>query len=284
MAVIKNLINFNKSLFDAFTSIVIPSLIGIVKHPDEFIRIAASDASWLGKHAKRATPEFDFKFLLEFFFYFQFAATCTHIGHPFGSLLSGFISDAIGRRKALIFIVAPAVLAFVGLAFAETFTIVCALFFFLSFIFGLKDAPATIYVSEVSEPSVSSFLLSFLRFSMWIEFINFFFQFSTGARYLIGHFGNCKTIGLCGDLFDGNISNVASMCYLHRNFTCHHCHCDMLCKLNQSFSPINPLIETLLYHIDSGDTKLVAIKRSSKRCAKIIAVAAWMVRTRIGSR
>lgn len=217
-------------------------------------------------------------------FLFPIAATCTHIGHPFGSLLSGFISDAIGRRKALIFIVAPAVLAFVGLAFAETFTIVCALFFFLSFIFGLKDAPATIYVSEVSEPSVCFLLLCSLWFSMWIEFINFFFQFSTGARYLIGHFGNCKTIGLCGDLFDGNISNVASMCYLHWNFTCHHCHCDMLCKFNQSFSPINPLIETLLYHIDSGDTKLVAIKRSSKRCAKIIAMAAWMVRTRIGSR
>lgn len=67
MAVIKNLINFNKSLFDAFTSIVIPSLIGIVKHPDEFIRIAASDASWLGKHAKRATLSSISNFYLNFF-------------------------------------------------------------------------------------------------------------------------------------------------------------------------------------------------------------------------
>lgn len=130
MAVIKNLINFNKSLFDGFASIVIPSLIGIAAslNAHETIRIVASEASWL--------------------------ATCTHIGHPFGSLLSGFISDAIGRRKALIFIVAPAVLAFVSLSFADSFVVVCAEFFFLSFIFGLKDAPATIYVSEVSEPSV----------------------------------------------------------------------------------------------------------------------------------
>ena len=91
-----------------------------------------------------------------------FAATCTHFGHPFGSLLSGFISDAIGRRRALIFIVAPSVLAFVLLAFADTFAAVCALFFFLSFIFGLKDAPATIYVSEVSEPSVRTAYFNFV--------------------------------------------------------------------------------------------------------------------------
>lgn len=71
MAVIKNLINFNKSLFDAFTSIVIPSLIGIVKHPDEFIRIAASDASWLGKHAKRATLSSISNFYLNFFSIFN---------------------------------------------------------------------------------------------------------------------------------------------------------------------------------------------------------------------
>lgn len=105
--------------------------------------------------------KFEFYFCSNLNHFFSFSpqkpkcvATCTHIGHPFGSLLSGFISDAVGRRKALIFIVAPAVLAFIGLAFADSFIIVCALFFFLSFIFGLKDAPATIYVSEVSEPSV----------------------------------------------------------------------------------------------------------------------------------
>lgn len=74
---------------------------------------------------------------------------CTYIGHPFGSILSGFISDALGRRRALLLVVAPAVIAFIMLGFAETFEVVFIGFLLLSFIFGLKDAPSVIYVSEV---------------------------------------------------------------------------------------------------------------------------------------
>lgn len=48
-----------------------------------------------------------------------------------------------------MFIVAPAVFAFVALGVADSYAVICACFFFLSFIFGLKDAPAVIYVSEV---------------------------------------------------------------------------------------------------------------------------------------
>lgn len=49
VAITKNLISFNKSLFDGFSSIVIPSLIGIAvaQNPNETIRIEASQASWL---------------------------------------------------------------------------------------------------------------------------------------------------------------------------------------------------------------------------------------------
>lgn len=63
---------------------------------------------------------------------------CTYIGHPFGSLMSGFISDALGRRKALMLVVAPAVLAFIMLGLAESFEVVFVGFLLLSFIFGLK--------------------------------------------------------------------------------------------------------------------------------------------------
>lgn len=77
------------------------------------------------------------------------AASLTYIGHPFGSFLSGFISDALGRRKALMLIMVPAVATFISLGMAESFWVVCVAFFIISFIFGLKDAPATIYISEI---------------------------------------------------------------------------------------------------------------------------------------
>lgn len=136
VAITKNLISFNKSLFDGLSSVVIPALIGIAvaQNPHEKIQIIASHASWL--------------------------STCTFIGHPFGSLISGFLSDELGRRKALMYIVAPAVITFICLSFASSFGLICVYFFLLSFIFGLKDAPATVYVSETSEPSIRGTLLS----------------------------------------------------------------------------------------------------------------------------
>lgn len=78
-----------------------------------------------------------------------FAAMCTYIGHPFGSIMSGFISDALGRRRSLMLVVAPAVIAFIMLGLAESFEVVFIGFLLLSFIFGLKDSPSVIYVSEV---------------------------------------------------------------------------------------------------------------------------------------
>lgn len=51
MAITKNLISFNKSLFDGFSSIVIPALIGIAvaQNPHETIQIESAQASWLCK-------------------------------------------------------------------------------------------------------------------------------------------------------------------------------------------------------------------------------------------
>lgn len=71
-------------------------------------------------------------------FYSFWANDLTKKSIPICSLLSGFLSDAVGRRRALMLIVAPAVLGFITLGFANSFVTVCALFFLLSFIFGLK--------------------------------------------------------------------------------------------------------------------------------------------------
>lgn len=64
-------------------------------------------------------------------------------------MLSGFLADALGRRKALMLVVAPAVGAFIMMGLAQSFEIIFVAFLLLSFIFGLKDSPSVIYVSEV---------------------------------------------------------------------------------------------------------------------------------------
>lgn len=156
VTIIKNLIILNKSCFDGFSSLIIPSLLNIstALNPNETIEITANQASWLCKWSTH------FFFLKIFIGFISFAASFTFIGHPFGSLLSGFLSDTLGRRKALMFIVGPAVFAFIALGLVESYIGICVCFFLLSFIFGLKDAPSVVYVSEVSQPSIRGTLLS----------------------------------------------------------------------------------------------------------------------------
>lgn len=77
-----------------------------------------------------------------------YVASLSYIGHPCGSLLSGLVCDRFGRRKALMISIAPVVFVFAMLGFAESFTVVCIGFVVLSFVFGLKDAPALVYISE----------------------------------------------------------------------------------------------------------------------------------------
>lgn len=63
-------------------------------------------------------------------------------------MLSGLFCEALGQRKAMMVIVAPIVIAFIMLGFAESFAVVCVAFLLLSFIFGLNDAPVSVYISE----------------------------------------------------------------------------------------------------------------------------------------
>lgn len=61
MATIKNLIIFNKSLFDGFSTIVIPALSGIAenRNPNEILRITSAESSWLCKFNKMPTEVYD---------------------------------------------------------------------------------------------------------------------------------------------------------------------------------------------------------------------------------
>lgn len=144
---IKNLIIINKTIFDGSSSLILPALLGIstALNPNETIRISGNESSWLCECSHCTCWSYYFHFNVNFLF----AASLTYVGHPFGGFLSGFLSDGIGRRRAIILVMCPAAVIFVTLGLANSFWLVCLAFFLLSFIFGLKDAPATIYISEV---------------------------------------------------------------------------------------------------------------------------------------
>lgn len=143
---IKNLIILNKTIVDGIASLAIPALLGIaITSNSETIRITGAEASWLCKY-----PQSTHLLLFSQLCIFNFnVASLTFIGHPFGSFLSGFVCDALGRRRALMLVMTPAIATFIMLGLAKSFWVVCLAFFALSFIFGLKDAPASVYISEI---------------------------------------------------------------------------------------------------------------------------------------
>ena len=121
----KNLMIINIGEFAGFAAIVIPSLTGLSSNlnPDETVTITAAQASWLSSFA--------------------------HIAHPIGSLLSGVISDRIGRRRAIMMVNIPLTICWIILGFSQSFSMISAMFVLIGFCFGLKEAPSFIYISEI---------------------------------------------------------------------------------------------------------------------------------------
>lgn len=101
---------------------MIPSLIGLANelNPDETVRIDGAQTSWL--------------------------ATCAYIAQPIGALLSGPLSDRIGRRKTLLMLTIPLTITWIVLGFAQSFTLICIGFTIIGFCMGLKETPAITYV------------------------------------------------------------------------------------------------------------------------------------------
>lgn len=227
VTVIKNLIIVNKTAFEGFISLVIASLLGIATalNPDETIRVTGVEASWLCMCINSDVMLLIFSISSLYYF----TATLMFIGHPFGSFLSGFLSDALGRRRAIMLVMVPAVAIFMSLYLVESFWLVCLAFFLLSFIFGLKDAPASVYVSEIRWGNL--FLSSF-SFKQNQQFQTFTFALQWGAstrRSIIAHTDRWK-FRMCHYLFIWILLIVATTFIGHFRFTCCHHHSGLFCN------------------------------------------------------
>lgn len=71
------------------------------------------------------------------------------MAHPIGSLLSGPISDKIGRRRAIMMVNIPLAIFWIILGFSQSFLVISIMFVLIGFCFGLKEAPSFIYISEI---------------------------------------------------------------------------------------------------------------------------------------
>ncbi|XP_035784990.1 facilitated trehalose transporter Tret1-2 homolog [Anopheles albimanus] len=127
-AFIANIGTINTGLIFGFSAVVIPQL----QAPDSLIPVDESQSSWV--------------------------ASLSAIGTPIGCLLSGYVMDTFGRKKALIVTQIPTIIGWITIACASSVGWIYAGRVLTGFGSGMVGAPARVYTSEVTQPHLRGML------------------------------------------------------------------------------------------------------------------------------
>ncbi|XP_048514908.1 facilitated trehalose transporter Tret1-like isoform X2 [Athalia rosae] len=127
-AVAAQLGTINTGMVFGFSAIALPQL----KAPTSEILVTETEASWI--------------------------ASINAIGTPLGCLFSGYLSDALGRKKTLIITEIPALLGWALITFSTDINMMYAGRFFVGLGSGMVGAPARVYAAEVTQPHLRGML------------------------------------------------------------------------------------------------------------------------------
>lgn len=72
-----------------------------------------------------------------------------YLAQPFGSFGGWIMSDAIGRRKSLLFASIPFIIGWAMLCYSQSLAMIYAAFAMMGLGFGLKEASSMTYTSEI---------------------------------------------------------------------------------------------------------------------------------------
>lgn len=115
----------------------------------------------------------------------SWVASITAIASPFGCILSGFLSDKIGRRNTSIFLNCLAITSWIVIGFSSRndanilFIQLMIARVVIGVVIGMSTTPAVMYVSEVCHPT--------LRGRMTLLSSPFFTAFGLVVIYFLGY-------------------------------------------------------------------------------------------------
>lgn len=134
---VKNLLLIDLGLAVGFSTIVIPVLSGLQadRNPNETLRFDAVQMSWFG--------------------------SMVFLTQPIGAIASGWITEAIGRKRAMLLVNVPHITAWLMFYFASSLTDMFVANVLLGLGIGLMESPILTYVGEISHPSIRGILLAF---------------------------------------------------------------------------------------------------------------------------
>ncbi|XP_055303202.1 facilitated trehalose transporter Tret1-like [Sitodiplosis mosellana] len=137
---VENLLLFDMGLCHSFPFIIIAALTGFPnKHNlNETLSLTPIEASWL--------------------------ASIGYISEPIGSLLSALITDALGRKVAMMVVNIPLVVAWFLMYSASSVWQIFLAIVLLGLGAGLMESPIITYVGEISEPTFRGVMIAYTHF------------------------------------------------------------------------------------------------------------------------
>ncbi|KAG5680532.1 hypothetical protein PVAND_010037 [Polypedilum vanderplanki] len=141
----KNLLLLDLGMAVSFPTIVIPALRGLKEHDsNDILSFTAEQASWFASIA----------------FIFQ----------PIGSVASGIVLEPLGRKKSMILVNIPHIIAWSMLHYASSLTELYIAAILLGLGVGFMEAPIITYVGEICEPSIRGILTACAGVAVMIGF------------------------------------------------------------------------------------------------------------------
>ncbi|KAK9886074.1 hypothetical protein WA026_014859 [Henosepilachna vigintioctopunctata] len=129
---VKNLVLIGYGMSMAFPTILIPDL-SQKEHGDP-LHIGIEETSWMG--------------------------SITLITIPFGCLVSGIVTQPLGRRRSMQLINIPFCISWICYYFSSKIWHIFTILFVIGFNGGLMEAPVLTYVAEISQPHLRGMLSS----------------------------------------------------------------------------------------------------------------------------
>lgn len=133
---VKNLLLIDLGLAVAFSTIVIPALRSTPSDRDEHhLHFTPVQTSWFG--------------------------SVVFLTQPLGAIASGWVTEAIGRKRAMMLVTVPHLIAWLMFFFAGTVSEMFVAGVLLGLGVGLMESPILTYVGEISHPALRGILLAF---------------------------------------------------------------------------------------------------------------------------
>lgn len=150
---VENLLLFDMGLGNSFPFIIISALTGYTNQHNlnETLKITASEASWLGNwnNIKNKTMKI-ISTIKPDFISFNKIASIGLVFEPIGSILSALITDYLGRKRSMMVVNLPLIIAWFMLYKASSVSQIFIANILLGLGVGLMESPIITYVGEIS--------------------------------------------------------------------------------------------------------------------------------------